>query len=86
MPSNQKIYNRIQLFRTAHKLSREELAKILEVNFQTIGYLERGEYAPSLELALKMSEFFKVKIEEIFSLQAFDNLFPVNSNVNSNPQ
>ena len=75
-----KIYNRIQLFRTAHKLSREQLAKILSVNFQTIGYLERGEYTPSLELALKMSIYFKVKAEELFSLTPFETIFPINSN------
>lgn len=41
------------------------------MNFQTIGYLERGEYNPSIELALKLGEHFKVPVEMIFSLQPF---------------
>ncbi len=76
MPQNIIIYNRIQLFRTAHKLSRDDLAKALGVNFQTIGYLERGEYNPSLELALKMAIFFETKVEELFSLTEFESFFP----------
>jgi putative transcriptional regulator len=76
MTQNIKIYNRIQLFRTAHKLSREDLAKSLGINFQTIGYLERGEYNPSLELSLKMAQFFGVKVEDLFSLTEFETFFP----------
>lgn len=76
MPQVIKIFNRIQLLRTAHKLSREELAKALDVNFQTIGYLERGEYNPSLELALKIAQFFEIKVEDIFSLTEFPSIFP----------
>ena len=76
--SPSKIYNRIQLFRTAHNLSRQELADALSVNFQTIGYLERGDYTPSLELALKMSLYFQVPTQELFSLTPFETIFPIN--------
>ncbi|MBN2774034.1 MAG: helix-turn-helix domain-containing protein, partial [Prolixibacteraceae bacterium] len=44
-------------------------ADIIGVNFQTIGYLEREEYNPSLDLAFKISEYFKLPIEIIFSPQ-----------------
>ena len=37
------------------------------MNYQTIGYIERGEYNPSLELAFRFSEVFKLPIEAIFS-------------------
>jgi putative transcriptional regulator len=52
-------------------LSRQQLADALGVNYQTIGYLERGEYHPSLELAFRISELFGLPIDAIFSRQPF---------------
>lgn len=65
------LYNRLAVMRTERGLSRQELANALEVNYQTIGYLERGEYNPSLDLALRTAEFFGVPVEAIFSRTAF---------------
>ena len=65
------MYNRIALFRAEHGQSRKELAETLEVNPQTIGFLERGDYKPSCELALKMAAHFGVPVEAIFSLSPF---------------
>lgn len=48
-------------------LSRRELAEELGINYQTVGYIERREYNPSLELAFRVSEFFGMPIEAIFS-------------------
>jgi DNA-binding XRE family transcriptional regulator len=62
-----KIYNRIAILRSERGVSRKELAKATGVNFQTVGYLERGEYNPSLDLAFKMSDFFGLSIDFIFS-------------------
>ena len=62
-----KLYNRINLLRQERKLSRKELAEKIGVNFQTIGYLEREEYNPSLDLAFRISECFGLPIELIFS-------------------
>lgn len=62
-----KIYNRISILRLERNVSRKELADALSVNFQTIGYLERGEYNPSLDLAFKISEYFQLPIDFIFS-------------------
>jgi len=62
------IYNRIPVLRAERGLSRQELADALGVNYQTIGYLERGEYSPSLELALQLSEYFELPVEAVFSL------------------
>ena len=39
------------------------------MHYQTIGYLERGEYRPSLLLALQISALFKLPVEAIFSLE-----------------
>ncbi len=68
------VHNRIKLFRTAKGLSRQQVADAVGVNFQTIGYLERGDYNASLELALKLSEFFEAPIEQLFSLAPFPSL------------
>ena len=57
------------MLRAEHGLSRQQLADAIEVNYQTIGYLERGDYNPSLELAFRLSEVFEVPIEAIFSRQ-----------------
>ena len=78
--SNQTVYNRIKLYRIAANLSREELAKLAEVNFQTIGYLERQEYNPSLTLALRLAQIFEVKVEDLFSLNPFESILPTKSN------
>ncbi len=42
---------------------------MIGVNYQTVGYLERGEYNPSLDLAFRISEVFGLAIEAIFSTQ-----------------
>lgn len=60
------VFNRIEELRTALGLSRQELADAVEVHYQTIGYLERGEYAPSLSLALRIARVLGVPIEQIF--------------------
>ena len=66
--------NRIALLRADRGVSRRALAEAVEVNPQTIGYLERGDYKPSLELALKIAEFFGVPVEALFSLRPFPPL------------
>jgi len=68
------IYNRVKLLRTEKGLSRKDLADAVGVNFQTIGYLERGDYNPSLELAFKLAEHFSVPVEVIFSPRPFKSL------------
>lgn len=66
--------NRIALFRSDRSVSRRELAEAVGVNPQTIGYLERGDYNPSLELGLKIASYFGVPVEMIFSLTPFPSL------------
>lgn len=69
--SEDKLYNRIAVLRAERGLSRQDLANALDVNYQTIGFLERGDYHPSLTLAFALSEFFGLPIEAIFSRQPF---------------
>lgn len=68
------IYNRIAMLRAERGISRRELAEALGVHYQTIGYLERGEYSPSLHLALRISRYFEVSVEIIFSTDPFPRL------------
>lgn len=65
------VFNRIEEIRTSLSMSRQELAEKTGVHYQTVGYLERGEYSPSLVLALKISAALGVSIDEIFSIKAF---------------
>ena len=64
---SRKLYNRIALLRRERSISRKELADKIGVNFQTVGYLEREEYNPSLDLAFRISEVFDLPVEYIFS-------------------
>lgn len=65
------LHNRLAVLRAERGLSRQDLADALGVNYQTIGYLERGEYNPSLDLALKAAEYFDLPVEAVFSRQPF---------------
>ena len=69
-----KIYNRLAVLRAERGLSRQDLADAVGVNYQTIGFLERGDYSPSLTLALALSEHFGVPVEAIFSSRPFQPL------------
>ena len=64
----EQIANRIEELRNAAGLSRQELADQVDVHYQTIGYIERGEYSPSLVLALKIASVLGASVEEIFWL------------------
>ncbi|MDA3907395.1 MAG: helix-turn-helix transcriptional regulator [Bacteroidales bacterium] len=64
---SRKIYNRIAVLRYDMGISRSNLAEKAGVNFQTIGYLEREEYNPSLDLAFRLSAIFSQPVEFIFS-------------------
>jgi putative transcriptional regulator len=65
------IQNRIAVLRAERSLSRQQLADALDINYQTVGYLERGAYNPSLELAFRIAEYFGLPLEAVFSRQPF---------------
>ncbi len=64
-----RVANRVEDFRTQTGLSRQELADQVGVHYQTIGYIERGEYSPSLVLALRIASVLGASVEEIFWLE-----------------
>ncbi len=68
------VHNRIAVLRAERGLSRKQLALAVDVNYQTIGYLERGNYNASLELALKLASYFELPLEMVFSLEPFEML------------
>ena len=68
------VYNRLAVLRADRGDSRQQLADALGINYQTVGFLERGDYAPSLELAMRISELFHLPVEAIFSLRPFKRL------------
>jgi putative transcriptional regulator len=68
------VYNRIAVLRVERGISRRELADALGVHYQTVGYLERGEYSPSLHLALRIAEYFEVPVEVLFSATPFPRI------------
>ncbi len=72
--SGDAVHNRIALLRAEQGVTRRELADALGVHYQTVGYLERGEYNPSLHLALRIAEFFGLPVETIFSTDPFPRI------------
>lgn len=68
------VHNRIAVLRAEQQVTRRELADALGVHYQTVGYLERGEYSPSLHLALRIAEFFAVPVEVVFSTRPFPTI------------
>ncbi len=62
------IQNVITLLRTEKNITQEELACAVEVSRQTINALEKGNYTPSLLLAMRISEFFGKRVDEVFTL------------------
>ena len=69
-----QLYNRIAVLRTERGLSRRQLSEAVDVHYRTIGYLERGEYSPSLALAFRITRFFDLPLEAVFSDQPFTPL------------
>jgi putative transcriptional regulator len=60
---------RMKEFREKLGITQEVLAKKVDVTRQTILFLEKGKYNPSLRLAYRISQVLNVKIEDIFSFE-----------------
>jgi len=71
-PKNETpVFNRLEHVREGRGLTRAELAYAADVHYQTIGYIERGEYSPSLSLALTLAQVLETDVQEIFALDQF---------------
>jgi putative transcriptional regulator len=62
------ISNTVYILRTKKGLTQEELATSLDITRQTVISIEKGNYTPSVLLALKIASVFKVPVEDIFSI------------------
>lgn len=62
------IINKIHILRTEKGVTQEDLAREVGVSRQTIIAIEKGNYTPSIHLALKLAYFFKVSVENIFKI------------------
>ena len=60
--------NRIREFRARYNLTQDDLAKKVNVRRETIVFLEKNKYNPSLKLAYEIARVFETRIEEIFFL------------------
>jgi putative transcriptional regulator len=68
---SERVHNRLAVVRAERRVSRQSLAEAVDVHYQTIGYIERGQYNPSLDLALKIARYFELPVEALFSLDPF---------------
>ncbi|NQZ24301.1 MAG: helix-turn-helix transcriptional regulator [Colwellia sp.] len=64
-------HNRLKMLRAERNMSRKELAQLTDIHPQTIGYLERQQFNPTIELALKLSKALGVGLDAIFSAEPF---------------
>lgn len=63
---------RLKELRQKRDLTQEELGKIVGVSRQTINYIERGKYKPTVLLALKIAKVLSCRVEDIFELEEGD--------------
>ena len=64
----EKIKNEVSKYRAEMGMTQEDLASKVNVSRQTIIALEKGNYTPSILLALKIAGFFKIPVEKIFKI------------------
>nr|WP_275579590.1 helix-turn-helix transcriptional regulator [Jeotgalibacillus terrae] len=61
--------NKVKEWRARHGMTQQELADRMGITRQTIGLIEKGDYAPSVLLALKMADVFGIKVEDLFGVK-----------------
>ena len=66
---NQNVNNFVQDYRNKNKVTQEELGKAVGVTRQTIIAIEKGNYTPSVLLALKIAEYFNTTVEKLFTIE-----------------
>ncbi|WP_049578040.1 helix-turn-helix transcriptional regulator [Streptomyces sp. SBT349] len=68
---SEQVHNRLSVLRAERNVTRRALAEAVGVHYQTIGHIERGQYNPSLDLALRIAAHFGLPVEAVFSLEPF---------------
>ena len=60
------LYNHLKEYRAKIDVNQQEMGKLVGVSRQTISQIERGDYSPSVTLALKLAKVFDAKVEDVF--------------------
>lgn len=63
------LYNKLKELRARKNINQQELGKLVGASRQTISLIERGDYSPSLTLAIKIAKVFDVTVEEAFQYE-----------------
>ena len=63
------LYNRLKELRARKNINQQELGKLVGASRQTISLIERGDYSPSVTLAIKIAKVFEVTVEEVFQYE-----------------
>ena len=63
------LYNQLKEYRSKLGINQTDLGKMAGVSRQTISLIERGDYSPSVTLALKLAKICAVKVEAIFQYE-----------------
>ena len=67
------LYNRLKEYRARQGVNQQEMGRLAGVSRQTISQIERGDYSPSVTLALKLAKRCQVSVEDIFSYEEDEN-------------
>lgn len=60
------LYNHLKEYRAKIDVNQQEMGRLVGVSRQTISQIERGDYSPSVTLAIKIAKVFNVRVEDIF--------------------
>ncbi|GAA0359279.1 helix-turn-helix transcriptional regulator [Bacillus horti] len=66
-----ELKNRVRELRARDRLSQGQLAEVIGVSRQTIAMIEKGDYSPSVVIALKIADVFKEQVESVFIWQGY---------------
>ena len=63
------LYNHLKEYRAALGVNQQDMGKLVGVSRQTISQIERGDYSPSVMLALKIAKVCNATVEDIFEFE-----------------
>lgn len=66
------LYNRLKEYRAKKNLNQQQLGSLVDASRQTISLIERGDYSPSVTLAIKIAKVFDASVEDIFVYEEED--------------
>lgn len=67
------LYNNLKFYREKLNINQQDFGTMVNVSRQTISSIERGDYSPSVTLALKIAKVLNVSVEEIFEFKEEEN-------------